>query len=137
MTERPITIMIVDDHVVIRSGLRMLIEHDQQMRVIAMAGNQTEAQAHGKFVTHGDHPFDGPKPSRSRALAVLGSGGLGLWPLILPDQGAFAARPPKNDSYNSPITPATMAESARLNTYQVKLNVGVVIWNRTKSMTAP
>jgi DNA-binding NarL/FixJ family response regulator len=43
MTERPITIMIVDDHVVIRSGLRMLIEHDQRMRVVAMAGNQVEA----------------------------------------------------------------------------------------------
>jgi len=43
MTERPITIMIVDDHVVIRSGLRMLIEHDQQMRVVGMAGNQQEA----------------------------------------------------------------------------------------------
>jgi DNA-binding NarL/FixJ family response regulator len=38
--------MIVDDHVVIRSGLRMLIEHDQQMRVIAMAGNQKEALEH-------------------------------------------------------------------------------------------
>ena len=43
MTERPISIMIVDDHVVIRSGLRMLIEHDQNMRVVAMAGNQEEA----------------------------------------------------------------------------------------------
>ena len=43
MTERPINIMIVDDHVVIRSGLRMLIEQDQRMRVVAMAGNQTEA----------------------------------------------------------------------------------------------
>jgi DNA-binding NarL/FixJ family response regulator len=43
MSERPITVMIVDDHVVIRSGLRMLIEHDQQMRVVAMAGNQAEA----------------------------------------------------------------------------------------------
>lgn len=43
MSERPITIMIVDDHVVIRSGLRMLIEHDQRMRVVAMAGNQAEA----------------------------------------------------------------------------------------------
>ena len=43
MSERPISVMIVDDHVVIRSGLRMLIEHDQQMRVVAMAGNQTEA----------------------------------------------------------------------------------------------
>lgn len=43
MSERPISVMIVDDHVVIRSGLRMLIEHDQQMRVVAMAGNQEEA----------------------------------------------------------------------------------------------
>ena len=43
MSEGPISVMIVDDHVVIRSGLRMLIEHDQQMRVVAMAGNQAEA----------------------------------------------------------------------------------------------
>jgi DNA-binding NarL/FixJ family response regulator len=43
MSERPISIMIVDDHVVIRSGLRMLIEQNEQMRVIAMAGNQAEA----------------------------------------------------------------------------------------------
>ena len=43
MTARPITIMIVDDHVVIRSGLRMLIEHDQEMLVVAQAGNRTEA----------------------------------------------------------------------------------------------
>jgi len=40
---RPITIMIVDDHVVIRSGLRMLIEHDQRMQVVAQAGNKGEA----------------------------------------------------------------------------------------------
>ena len=43
MTARPITIMIVDDHVVIRSGLRMLIEHDQRMQVVAQAGNKVEA----------------------------------------------------------------------------------------------
>lgn len=43
MTPKPINIMIVDDHVVIRSGLRMLIEHDQRMRVVAQAGNKTEA----------------------------------------------------------------------------------------------
>jgi two-component system, NarL family, nitrate/nitrite response regulator NarL len=44
MTSRaPITIMIVDDHVVIRSGLRMLIEHDQRMQVVAQAGSKTEA----------------------------------------------------------------------------------------------
>ena len=43
MNPRPITIMIVDDHVVIRSGLRMLIEHDQRMQVVAQAGNRVEA----------------------------------------------------------------------------------------------
>jgi len=43
MSTRPINIMIVDDHVVIRSGLRMLIEHDQRMKVVAQAGNRTEA----------------------------------------------------------------------------------------------
>lgn len=43
MSQRPITIMIVDDHVVIRSGLRMLIEHDQRMQVVAQAGNRAEA----------------------------------------------------------------------------------------------
>ena len=43
MSARPITIMIVDDHVVIRSGLRMLIEHDQRMLVVAQAGNREEA----------------------------------------------------------------------------------------------
>jgi DNA-binding NarL/FixJ family response regulator len=43
MNPRPITIMIIDDHVVIRSGLRMLIEHDQRMQVVAQAGNRLEA----------------------------------------------------------------------------------------------
>ena len=43
MAARPITIMIVDDHAVIRSGLRMLIEHDQRMQVVAQAGNRIDA----------------------------------------------------------------------------------------------
>ena len=43
---KPIRIMIVDDHAVIRAGLRMLIEQDQEMKVIAMAGNSTEAYEH-------------------------------------------------------------------------------------------
>jgi two-component system nitrate/nitrite response regulator NarL len=39
----PIRILIVDDHSVIRAGLRMLIEQDQTMTVVAMAGSQAEA----------------------------------------------------------------------------------------------
>ena len=38
-----IRIMIVDDHAVIRTGLRMLIEQDQTMTVVAMAGTASEA----------------------------------------------------------------------------------------------
>ena len=39
----PIRIMIVDDHAVIRAGLRMLIEQDHTMTVVAMAGTPAEA----------------------------------------------------------------------------------------------
>lgn len=39
----PIRIMIVDDHAVIRTGLRMLIEQDQTMKVVAMVGSCSEA----------------------------------------------------------------------------------------------
>ena len=35
------------------------------------------------------------------------------------DQGTFAAGIPTKESYNRPITPATIAASARLNTYQL------------------
>src|SRR5262245_19422967 len=44
--QEPMRIMIVDDHAVIRSGLRMLIEHNPQMAVVAMAGNRSEALEH-------------------------------------------------------------------------------------------
>src|SRR4029077_14383572 len=37
------------------------------------------------------------------------------------DQGAFAAGTPRNESYNRAATPATMATSAKLNTYQLKV----------------
>jgi DNA-binding NarL/FixJ family response regulator len=40
---KQISIMIVDDHAVIRTGLRMLIEQDSTMKVVAMAGNSAEA----------------------------------------------------------------------------------------------
>ena len=42
------------------------------------------------------------------------------------DQGAFAASAPTRVSYRSPITPATMATSARLKTYHLKLKLAVV-----------
>lgn len=42
-TPPQIRIMIIDDHAVIRAGLRMLIEQDQTMNVVAQAGTRAEA----------------------------------------------------------------------------------------------
>jgi len=42
-TPPQIRIMIIDDHAVIRAGLRMLIEQDQTMSVVAMAGNRADS----------------------------------------------------------------------------------------------
>lgn len=40
-----IRILIVDDHAVVRAGLRMLIDQDPAMKVIGVAGNPSEALA--------------------------------------------------------------------------------------------
>ena len=40
---KPIRIMIVDDHALIRAGLRMLIEQDERIKVVAMVGNSSDA----------------------------------------------------------------------------------------------
>ncbi|HYJ89291.1 MAG TPA: response regulator transcription factor [Pyrinomonadaceae bacterium] len=42
-TTYPIRIMLVDDHAVVRAGLRMLIENHPAMGIVAMASNTTEA----------------------------------------------------------------------------------------------
>lgn len=41
-TTPPIRIMIVDDHAVMRAGLRMLIEEDKSLTVVAMTGSRQE-----------------------------------------------------------------------------------------------
>src|SRR2546422_10639203 len=41
----PIRILIVDDHAVVRAGLRMLIDQNPTMKVIGVAGNRSEALA--------------------------------------------------------------------------------------------
>ena len=42
-TPPQIRIMIIDDHAVIRAGLRMLIEQDQTMSVVAQAGTRADS----------------------------------------------------------------------------------------------
>ena len=41
----PIRILIVDDHAILRAGLRMLIDQNPAMKVIGVAGNGSEALA--------------------------------------------------------------------------------------------
>lgn len=42
---QPIRILLVDDHVVVRAGLRMLIETQPGLQVVGEAGNRTDALA--------------------------------------------------------------------------------------------
>jgi two-component system nitrate/nitrite response regulator NarL len=44
----PITVLIVDDHVVVRAGLKMLIESQPRMKVVGEAGSKDEALAAAK-----------------------------------------------------------------------------------------
>lgn len=41
----PIRVLIVDDHAIVRAGLRMLIDQHPAMKVIGVAGNRSEALA--------------------------------------------------------------------------------------------
>jgi len=40
---KEVRILIVDDHLVVRSGLRMLIENQPRLKVVGMAANRKEA----------------------------------------------------------------------------------------------
>lgn len=42
VTENPIRILLVDDHAIMRDGLRMLIESQSGLRVVGMASNRKE-----------------------------------------------------------------------------------------------
>jgi two-component system response regulator NreC len=43
-TDEPVTVVLADDHTVVRQGLRMLIDHVDGLRVVAEAGTVPEAE---------------------------------------------------------------------------------------------
>ena len=55
----PIRILIVDDHLVVRAGLHMLIENHPGMTVVAMASNRTEAWSCRQRFTQSDSSGSG------------------------------------------------------------------------------
>src|SRR5262245_24965198 len=100
------------------------------------------AQRHGGGQRNGRHGSGAPLPLPIPLLHKLSpstNGGMCRIPgrNCAQDQGAFAAPRSSRVSYRRPTTPATMATSARLNTYHLKLKLAVVRWNSTKSATAP
>ncbi len=44
-TLKPIEVLLVDDHAIVRSGLRMLIESRSGLKIVGEAGNRAEALA--------------------------------------------------------------------------------------------
>jgi len=47
-SDQPIRILLVDDHSIVRAGLRMLVESQSRMKVIGEAGNKADALAMAK-----------------------------------------------------------------------------------------
>ncbi|HXG65786.1 MAG TPA: response regulator transcription factor [Blastocatellia bacterium] len=45
LTSAPISVLLIDDHVVVRSGLRMLIESEPGLKVVGEAGDRAEGLA--------------------------------------------------------------------------------------------
>src|SRR5262245_487013 len=100
------------------------------------------AQRHGHGQCNGCHGSGAPLPLPilvPHKLSPSTNGGMCRIPgcNCAQDQGAFTAPRSIRVSYRRPTTPATMATSARLNTYHLKLKLAVVRWNSTKSATAP
>src|SRR4029079_17416922 len=90
------------------------------------AEDQAKSGAGAKDARHAHRAHPNPDHGTPRIVATLAA-----------DQGAFAARSITRESYNRPITPATMATSARLKTYQSKRQFAVEMWKKTKSATHP
>lgn len=51
MTDQPIRVLLVDDHEVVRQGLRSLLDSDEALEVVAEAGSVAEAVARARTFT--------------------------------------------------------------------------------------
>src|SRR5256885_6702635 len=87
----PIRLMLVDDHVVFRAGLRALLEKQPGLAVVEEAGRGDEAVARVRAarpdVALMDLAMPGPGgPAATRPLLPVGAGARGLVPTALPPE---------------------------------------------------
>jgi DNA-binding NarL/FixJ family response regulator len=70
MAERKITVLLVDDHVLVRRGFRRMLEDDPQIEVVGEAGDGNEAVAQAALLKPRVVVMDFALPSMNGAMAT-------------------------------------------------------------------
>jgi two-component system response regulator NreC len=94
MSDEPITLVIADDHAVVRKGLRMLIDAEEDMRVLTEAGDVPDAlrltRAHRPTVLVLDLNMPGGSSLEAIPQILADSPGTAIVVLTMQDDPSFA-----------------------------------------------
>lgn len=94
MTALDVTVVIADDHAVVRKGLRMLVDAEPGLRVVAEAGDVPEAlrltRAHRPRVLVLDLNMPGGSSLEAIPAAIAGADGTSVVVLTMQDDPSFA-----------------------------------------------
>ena len=94
MTEPPITVVLADDHGVVRKGLRMLLDAEDDLRVLAEAGTAADAlrlaKAHRPRILVLDLNMPGGSSLDTIPEVIAGTPGTAVVVLTMQDDPAFA-----------------------------------------------
>jgi two-component system response regulator NreC len=94
VTEPPITVVLADDHGVVRKGLRMLLEAEDDLQVLAEAGTAADAlrlaKAHRPRILVLDLNMPGGSSLEAIPEVIAGTPGTAVVVLTMQDDPAFA-----------------------------------------------
>jgi two-component system response regulator NreC len=94
VTEPPITVVLADDHGVVRKGLRMLLDAEEDLRVLAEAGTAADAlrlaKAHRPRILVLDLNMPGGSSLDTIPEVIAGTPGTAVVVLTMQDDPAFA-----------------------------------------------
>jgi two-component system response regulator NreC len=94
VTEPPITVVLADDHGVVRKGLRMLLDAEDDLRVLAEAGTAADAlrlaKAHRPRILVLDLNMPGGSSLDTIPEVIAGTPGTAVVVLTMQDDPAFA-----------------------------------------------